>query len=85
MTKDRSFAVVFLVGLAALLWYLSSVVGDMQSFNDWDKPAEVAKLIKAFAAMVAAMLAALGVNVRDLIGSFTASTPLDAANKVKTP
>lgn len=56
--------VVFLV-IAA--WYGSSVLSDLGSWNDWDKPAEVAKMWKGIAYGGVGFLLAMGVNLFEIL------------------
>lgn len=79
--KNRSFGVIFLIGITATLYFVAQAIGDLQSWAAWDQPAEAKRLLEAVAAGGVTMLAALGVNVKDLLGSFTGGSPLDAANK----
>ena len=47
MKKNVSLLVIVGVFLLVSGWYAQSVVADMTSFNDWDKPKEVAALWRA--------------------------------------
>jgi hypothetical protein len=48
-------------------WYASSVMGDLSSYNDWDKPAQMAKMIKGCVYGGIGFLLALGVNFLDIV------------------
>lgn len=68
--KDNTLAVAAFAGLVVCLWRVSVVIGDMQTFNDWNKPVEIKNLIQAGLAGILAFGAAAGLNVRTLIGQF---------------
>jgi hypothetical protein len=74
-STNRSVAVAFLIFLIVAGWYGSNVVGDLSSFNDWDKPAEIAKMWKGAVFGLIAFLLALGVDVKSLLGPFGAFLP----------
>jgi hypothetical protein len=56
-------------------WYVSSVMADLSSYSDWDKPAEVAKVIKGGVYGGIGFLLALGVNVFDILRPVLAFVP----------
>lgn len=56
-------------------WYGQSVLSDLSSYNDWDKPAEVAKLLKGGVWGGVGFLLALGVNFFDIVRPVIAVIP----------
>lgn len=68
--KNKSLLVACAVFLVVSGWYGSSVLSDLGSWNDWDKPAQIAKLWKAGIFGIVGFLLALGVDVKSLLGPF---------------
>ena len=68
--KDKMLATAALVGLIVFLWYFSSVLADLNSWNAWDQPAEVSKMIKAAVFGLIAFAGGLGVDVKALFSQF---------------
>lgn len=68
--KQKVFGTAMLVGVIVFLWYASSVLADLNSWNAWDQPAEFAKMVKALVFGLMAFAAAIGVDVRELLGQF---------------
>ena len=68
--KQNVFATAFLVGLIVFLWYFSSVLSDLTTWNAWDQPAEVAKMLKAGVFGLIAFAGAIGVDVKALVAQF---------------
>lgn len=77
VSKNTNYGifVACLVALLAAVWFGFPVLADLQSWNDWDKPAEVAKLRYAIGASIVAGLLALGVNVFELLRPVLALVP----------
>jgi hypothetical protein len=73
--KNGSVLVACVVFLVVSGWYGSSVLSDLGSWNDWDKPAQVAKLWKAGIFGLVGFLLALGVDIRSLLGPFGSFLP----------
>jgi hypothetical protein len=69
--KQSVFGTALLVGLIVFLWYFSSVVSDLNAWNAWDQPAEVAKMIKAGVFGLLAFAGAIGVDVKQIFASVT--------------
>ena len=44
---QRLYATAILLGVIVMLWRVSVVIGDLNSWAAWDQPAEVSKLIQA--------------------------------------
>jgi hypothetical protein len=74
-TANRSTAVACLVFLIVAGWYGQSIVADFSTWNDWDKPAEIAKMWKGAIFGMVAFLIALGVDVKSLLGPFGTFIP----------
>lgn len=64
---NYGLGVACIVFLIIAGWYGSSVIGDMSSYNDWDKPAQMAKMIKGCVYGGIGFLLALGVNFIDIV------------------
>lgn len=75
MRKNSTVLVACLVFLIVAGWYGQQVVADLSSWNDWDKPAEVAKMWKGAIFGLVGFLCALGVDVKGLLGPFGAFLP----------
>lgn len=73
--KNKSLLVACVVFLIVAGWYGSNVASDLGTWNDWDKPAQVAKLWKAIIFGLMAFLVALGVDIKSLLGPFGALLP----------
>lgn len=73
-TKQNIFAAAILVGAIVTLYYLSSVIGDLNSWNDWNKPVEVSKLIRCIVFGLIAFAGAIGINPKDFIYQFLPSS-----------
>lgn len=56
-------------------WYASSVMGDLSTYNDWNKPAQMAKMIKGCVYGGIGFLLALGVNFLDIVRPVLALVP----------
>lgn len=68
--KQSMFGTALLVGAIVFLWYFSSVLSDLNTWNAWDQPAEVAKMVKAGVFGLLAFAGAIGVDVKALFGQF---------------
>lgn len=80
--KNKSFLVAGLAFLLVSGWYGQSVLSDMQSFNDWDKPKEVAALWRAGLFGLAAAACAAGLDLRTLLGPFGSFLPGGSSQNV---
>lgn len=65
--KQNLLAMAALAGLIVFLWYFSLVLSDLNSWNAWDQPAEVAKMIKAGVFGLIAFSGAMGMDVRKFL------------------
>ena len=83
MSRNHLFGVACLVFLIVAGWYVSGVVGDLNSWNAWDQPAEVAKLIKAGVFGLVAFALALGIDLKSLLGPLGAFLPGGPPPEVK--
>lgn len=72
---NYGIGVACIVFLVIAGWYGSSVLSDMTSYADWDKPAEAAKMIKGGVYGGIGFLLALGVNVFDILRPVLALVP----------
>lgn len=64
--KNKVFGSVLIIGLIGFLYPLSQVIGDLNSWNEWDHPSTVSKLIRCLIFALIAMAGAMGINVSDL-------------------
>lgn len=69
--KQSMFGTALLVGAIVFLWYFSSVLSDLNTWNAWDQPAEVAKMVKAGVFGLIAFAGAIGVDVKSLFAQVT--------------
>lgn len=74
-TANRSIAVAGAISIMVGLYLFGGILGDMSSFNDWDKPAEVKRGLEAGALVIGAFLLAMGVDVKALLGPFGSLLP----------
>lgn len=65
--KQNTLAMAALAGLCVFLWYFSAVLSDLNAWNAWDQPAEVAKMIKAGVFGLIAFASAMGMDVRKFL------------------
>lgn len=77
MSKSGNYGlgIACVVFLIIAGWYASTVIGDMTSYADWDKPAEVAKMIKGCVYGGIGFLLALGVNFFEIVRPLFALVP----------
>lgn len=84
--KQNTLAMAVLVGFIVFLWYFSSVLTDLNSWNAWDQPAEVAKMIKAGVFGLIAFASAIGMDVRKFLSgvgiTFGAPATTDAPKEI---
>lgn len=69
-SKNTVLASAALIGLIVFLYYFSGVLSDLNSWNAWDQPAEVSKMIKAAVFGLIAFAAGIGIDVKALVGQF---------------
>lgn len=64
--KNKICGSVFIIGLIGFLFPLSQVIGDLNSWNEWDHPATVSKLIRCLIFALIAIGGSMGMNILDL-------------------
>lgn len=64
-----------LVMFVVMLWTISGVIGELQSWSAIDQPAIAGKLIKCFVYGLVALAMALGVDIKQLLGPFASMVP----------
>jgi hypothetical protein len=61
--------------LVAVLWTMSGVIGDLQSWSAIDQPAVAGKLIKCLVYGLLALAFGLGIDIKPLLGPVASMLP----------
>lgn len=69
-SKYRTYAVVLLAGLVTFLYQMADVIGKIQSWEILWSPPSVSQMLVACAAAMAAMGAAIGLDLPALVRGF---------------